>query len=56
MDVEEEKGEPFTEVNRILNSLKVKNLDLALEWVERNREHLESQVGNSFTAVFFSII
>lgn len=41
---EEGTKEPFTELNYILDCLKQRNLDPALEWAKRHREALLAQV------------
>lgn len=38
--------EPFVELNHILESLKKRNVEPALEWVEQHRESLEAQNSN----------
>lgn len=43
--------EPFTELNRILDSLKQKELGPALEWAAAHREALDAQV--SWTHLVF---
>lgn len=43
--------EPFTELNRILDSLKQKELGPALEWAAAHREALDAQV--SWTHLIF---
>lgn len=42
--LEEEKTEPFSEINRILESLKKKDVSLALHWAREHRDFLASQV------------
>jgi hypothetical protein len=36
--------EPFSELNRILDSLKQRDLSPALEWAQSHRESLDTQV------------
>ncbi|KAG8323541.1 E3 ubiquitin-protein transferase rmnd5a [Homalodisca vitripennis] len=43
LKTEEDVKEPFTELNRILDSLKQKDLGPALEWAAAHREALEAQ-------------
>lgn len=41
---DEGKKEPFTELNYILDCLKQRNLEPALEWAQKHREALLAQV------------
>lgn len=41
---DEGRKEPFTELNYILDCLKQKNLEPALEWAMKHREELIAQV------------
>lgn len=44
---DEGRKEPFTELNFILDCLKQRNLEPALEWAKKHREALLAQVGIS---------
>lgn len=44
METEEDGKEPFTELNRILDCLKQRELGPALEWAAAHRPALEAQV------------
>jgi hypothetical protein len=44
--------EPFSELNRILDSLKQRDLGPALEWAQSHRESLDTQV-NTHTVTAF---
>lgn len=46
LEIAEEKKQPFTELNTILDALKNKDLSLALQWAIRNREQLRAQNSN----------
>lgn len=48
---DEETKEPFTELNYILDCLKQRNLEPALEWAKKHREALLAQVHNFITTV-----
>lgn len=41
---DEGRKEPFTELNNILDCLKQKNLEPALDWAVKHREALNAQV------------
>jgi hypothetical protein len=44
--------EPFSELNRILDSLKQRDLGPALEWAQSHRESLDTQVNRfNYTAI-----
>ena len=44
LKMEEGGKEPFSELNRILDSLKQRDLGPALEWAQSHRESLDAQV------------
>lgn len=46
LDIAEEKKQPFTELNSILDALKSKNLKPSLEWAVKNRDKLNAQNSN----------
>lgn len=55
--IDNENGkEPFTELNYILDRLKHKDLDPALEWAEKHRATLEKQVHRYLFLISFSVI
>ena len=39
-----DRKEPFLELNQIIDALKHKNLEPALEWARRHREKLQEKV------------
>ncbi|XP_065211320.1 E3 ubiquitin-protein ligase RMND5A isoform X3 [Planococcus citri] len=43
LTLEEEKTEPFSEINKILESLKKKDVTPALQWAVKHKEYLETQ-------------
>ncbi|XKL59316.1 hypothetical protein PGB90_000332 [Kerria lacca] len=43
LTLEEEKTEPFSEINKILDSLKKKDVSIALQWARDHKDFLESQ-------------
>lgn len=49
LTLEEEKTEPFSEINKILESLKKRDVAPALQWAARHKEYLEAQVRNFFS-------
>lgn len=49
---DEGRKEPFTELNFILDCLKQRNLEPALEWAKKHREALLAQVGISCSHIF----
>ena len=55
---DEGRKEPFTELNYILDCLKQRNLEPALEWAKKHREALLAQVisDSRMYIVFFYII
>lgn len=44
MTLEEEKTEPFSEINKILESLKKRDVTIALQWAEDHKDFLAVQV------------
>lgn len=46
MTLEEEKTEPFSEINKILESLKKRDVAPALQWAVKHKDYLEKQVRN----------
>jgi len=44
LKLEDGGKEPFSELNRILDSLKQRDLGPALEWAQSHRESLDTQV------------
>jgi hypothetical protein len=44
LKMEDGGKEPFSELNRILDSLKQRDLGPALEWAQSHRESLDTQV------------
>lgn len=53
LTLEEEKTEPFSEINKILDSLKNRDVSLALQWASKHKDFLTAQVRlNIFETVF----
>lgn len=44
LTLEEEKTEPFSEINKILESLKKRDVTIALQWAEDHKDFLAVQV------------
>jgi hypothetical protein len=54
LKMEDGGKEPFSELNRILDSLKQRDLGPALEWAQSHRESLDTQVNYSYYTAYHS--
>lgn len=56
LTLEEEKTEPFSDINKILESLKKRDVTIALEWAEEHKvflaRHVRENVFQEFLFIF----